>query len=724
MEWAVPGRAIRLAATALAVAGFGVQALVNAAVPAEASFDPNAAEQQLFNLINQDRAQNGLGPLTADPTLFNIARGAPQQVCGNGVTYYGRAEDMIQRNYFSHQIPPCNSYVWPILQAYGVQYTGAGENIAWNTYSPQSTSVDDANTAFMNSAPHRANILGAYNEVGVGAWAATGPWTDGSGTYYNGVQMYVEIFAEVPVSAPAAPVAPVASPANGSVTLSWRAPFDGASPVTGYTVTPYVAGIAGPPIDYGPAATTVTVPGLTNATAYSFTVAASNNVGTGPASPMSNSVTPSAAFPYSAVSATQYQLTGSDGSTWIDMDTTNLRLQLTPAAATTALISANADLWTATAGVNQDLGIFVSAGGGPDTQLAWKESGGSAGTFSPNAAFVQGVMSVAAGTTYTIKLKWKANIPTTGTIFAGAGSPGSFSPTRLTVLLVPSGLTAAQSTQQYQLANSDGATWTDLASAALSTSFTPASSGTAVIGGNADLWTATAGVNQDLGIVVSGGSYGSGQLVAWKESGGFAGTFSPNAAYVQTAIPVVGGTTYNARLQWKANHLTAAAIFAGAGPIAGHFSPTSLVVRVLPGSAVASAVVSTSQYHLAGSDGTTWTDLDSSGLILNLSSSRNCLALLSGNADLWTANAGFNQDFGIEVNGSLAAWKESGGFAGTFSPNAAYVQTLAPMPSGTYTVKLDWKTNKPAGSATIYAGAGPISGQFSPTSLTAELFCG
>jgi len=67
------------------------------------AFDPNAAEQQLFGLINQDRAQNGLGPLVANPTMFNIARGAPHQVCGNGQTYNGRAQDMIERQYFSHQ---------------------------------------------------------------------------------------------------------------------------------------------------------------------------------------------------------------------------------------------------------------------------------------------------------------------------------------------------------------------------------------------------------------------------------------------------------------------------------------------------------------------------------------------------------------------------------------------------------------------------------------------
>src|SRR5947209_4880848 len=63
----------------------------------------------------------------------------------------------------------------------------------------------------------------------------------------------------------------------------------------------------------------------------------------------------------------------------------------------------------------------------------------------------------------------------------------------------------------------------------------------AVLSGNADLWTSVAGYNQDLGISVSGTGQSvyptrAGQPEAWKESGGFAGTFSPNAAFVQTVV--------------------------------------------------------------------------------------------------------------------------------------------------------------------------------------------
>jgi hypothetical protein len=136
----------------------------------------------------------------------------------------------------------------------------------------------------------------------------------------------------------------------------------------------------------------------------------------------------------------------------------------------------------------------------------------------------------------------------------------------------------AVSTQQYTLINSDGVTWTDLDATALKLTITPSFNCQAILSGNSDLWTSVAGFNQDLGISIAGGTYPStvGQPEAWKESGGFAGTFLPNAAFVQTIVPLVAGTTYTIKLQWKANKAGASTIWAGAGPIATKFSPTRL----------------------------------------------------------------------------------------------------------------------------------------------------
>jgi endoglucanase len=424
-----------------------------------------------------------------------------------------------------------------------------------------------------------------------------------------------------------------------------------------------------------------------------------------------------------ASSTSQYSLANSDGSTWQEISAANLRLYCNPSASQSTLLTANADLFTANVGFNQDLGIFVSDNGGADQRLAWKESGGYAGTFSPNAAFIQYLFNMTSGHAYVFKLKWKTNKPASGaTIFAGAGS-GTFSPTSLVAETFPSAPMFAVSTMQYTLTNSDGATWQAIDAAHLNVTLSPGANGTAVLGGNADLFTGNAGFNQDLGIFVSDNG-GADGLVAWKESGGFAGTFSPNAAFAKATYPVSSGHTYVFKLKWKANrNAMGATIFAGAG--SGTFSQTSLFVGGIAAGANPYSAVSTSQYGLANSNGTTWQPIDAA-LNVTVAPGADTNSILGGNIDLWTANAGFNQDIGIFVSDNagadaLLAWKESGGFAGTFSPNAAFVQATYHMTSGhTYVFKLKWKTNKNASGATIYAAAGGPA-PFSATRLVVEL---
>jgi len=159
----------------------------------------------------------------------------------------------------------------------------------------------------------------------------------------------------------------------------------------------------------------------------------------------------------------------------------------------------------------------------------------------------------------------------------GAGTPGTFAPVQTGGL--NQAVFTAVSTQQYSLANSNGTTWMDIDATLLKSTVTPGYNCQAIISGNADLWTATAGFNQDIGIFISGGAYGAGQIVAWKESGGFAGTFSPNAAFVQTVQPLAAGTTYTIKLQWKTNKPGTSAIFIGAG--GGPFSPTRLTTLLM-----------------------------------------------------------------------------------------------------------------------------------------------
>ena len=96
------------------------------------------------------------------------------------------------------------------------------------------------------------------------------------------------------LAAPTAPTFVTALPASSQALVSWTAPSsNGGSPITGYTITPFVGSTAQTPFQVtNGSATSATVSGLTNGTAYTFTVSATNSVGTGPASTASSSVTP------------------------------------------------------------------------------------------------------------------------------------------------------------------------------------------------------------------------------------------------------------------------------------------------------------------------------------------------------------------------------------------------------------------------------------------------
>src|SRR5207237_2365194 len=168
------------------------------------------------------------------------------------------------------------------------------------------------------------------------------------------------------------------------------------------------------------------------------------------------------------------------------------------------------------------------------------------------------VYPINAGSSYRAKLKWKTNLDTTGRIHAGAGMPPTFSPTTLSAKMLPSGIQSASSQAQYLLAASDGTTWQDIDAATLALNIPsgPAAA-TVVLSGNADLWTERPGVNQDIGIFLSTAG-GGDQLVGWKESGGNAGTFSPNPAFVQAVVPLAAGTSQHDNLKEKSNATTPA----------------------------------------------------------------------------------------------------------------------------------------------------------------------
>ncbi|WP_312421836.1 CAP domain-containing protein [Anaerospora hongkongensis] len=107
-----------------------------------------AAEKNAVELMNADRRANGLSDLKVSSAVTAVAR--------------SHAQDMVNRKFFSHSNPDGKTPS-DRLKAAGISYSAVGENIAENT------SVQAAETAFMNSSGHRANILNSnYTTVGIG----------------------------------------------------------------------------------------------------------------------------------------------------------------------------------------------------------------------------------------------------------------------------------------------------------------------------------------------------------------------------------------------------------------------------------------------------------------------------------------------------------------------------------------------------------------------------
>lgn len=105
-------------------------------------------EKELLKLTNQDRVKNHLAPLRYSPILSRAAQDA--------------VTDESDQKYFGHYTPNGHAFqYWLNLEEYKYQY--AGENLA-RGYA----TIQDAETAFMASPTHRANILSPdYTEIGI-----------------------------------------------------------------------------------------------------------------------------------------------------------------------------------------------------------------------------------------------------------------------------------------------------------------------------------------------------------------------------------------------------------------------------------------------------------------------------------------------------------------------------------------------------------------------------
>ncbi|MTA30962.1 MAG: hypothetical protein F2558_03320, partial [Actinobacteria bacterium] len=171
-------------------------------------------------------------------------------------------------------IPGDNSYFFSVLVSW-LSGTGSSATVP-NTNAGKPIEVTLTNTAIKAGAMAYMVIGDEVRELG----RAT---QDGTIT----VQLTEDPEIVVAATAPANPGSVVASGGNQQATISWSAPStNGGAQITGYTVTASPGGAT-----CTTATTSCSITGLTNGTAYTFSVVATNSVGSSSGA-SSSSVTP------------------------------------------------------------------------------------------------------------------------------------------------------------------------------------------------------------------------------------------------------------------------------------------------------------------------------------------------------------------------------------------------------------------------------------------------
>ena len=108
----------------------------------------SASEAGFLAKINASRSAEGLAPLSVDSGLRSHARNHTQDMIDSGGIYHSSSAEL--------------------QAAAGSGWSKLGENVG------RGGTVDSLHTAFMNSAGHKANILGDYNYAGIGTASSNG----------------------------------------------------------------------------------------------------------------------------------------------------------------------------------------------------------------------------------------------------------------------------------------------------------------------------------------------------------------------------------------------------------------------------------------------------------------------------------------------------------------------------------------------------------------------
>jgi hypothetical protein len=172
--------------------------LATVLTPVAAGAAPRYAgeEQRFLDLMNADRRSRGLGDLVSTPSVAAVARDWSQTMAADGTLRHNPN----------------------VARQLKVTWTRWGENVGWASNAGGGDLVAVTrrlHRGFMASDGHRANILGAYNQVGVGVA------TDDAGTMWATM-----VFVKSPLDAgeprPAGLTDIAGSSHRAAISAAWR----------------------------------------------------------------------------------------------------------------------------------------------------------------------------------------------------------------------------------------------------------------------------------------------------------------------------------------------------------------------------------------------------------------------------------------------------------------------------------------------------------------------
>lgn len=114
-------------------------------------------ESDFIAILNTERATLGKSPVAANSCLSTAA--------------YLHSEDMAERGYFSHTSLDGRTFDQRIIAAGYTNYVSLGENIAYAYGAPDAAKVYEM---WKNSPGHYANMMGDFNEAGLGVYSKNG----------------------------------------------------------------------------------------------------------------------------------------------------------------------------------------------------------------------------------------------------------------------------------------------------------------------------------------------------------------------------------------------------------------------------------------------------------------------------------------------------------------------------------------------------------------------